>query len=101
MEHASAAPIADSFDKRLERRLDRILQGAVRNSADGSPALYRWLIAPIPFLRRAAVIHEFVADDDLVPHLHPRTFLSIGFRGRYIDVVTVDGKETERLWKAP
>ena len=99
--NAETVTAPESFDKRLERWLDRILPGAVRNNIDGEPALYRWLVLPIPFLKRAVVIHEFVADDDLVPHLHPRSFISIGFRGGYVDVVTLDGTETERLWKAP
>jgi len=89
-----------TLDKRLERLLDKVLGGAVRNTTNSRPALYRWRLLPLPFFGNI-VIHEFVDDDDLVPHLHPHAFVSIGVRGKYIDVVTLDGQEYERVWKAP
>jgi len=90
-----------TFDKRLEKVLDKVLSGALRCNTSGNPALYRWLLLPLPFLRRNVVIHEFLSDDDLEPHVHPRGLISIGVRGRYIESVTLDGRETERTWRAP
>jgi hypothetical protein len=59
--------------------------------------LYRWELARFPG-KRAIYLHNFVGDDwsrDL--HDHPKRFISIGLKGRYIEE-TPNG---ERLYRAP
>jgi len=94
-------PSSMTFDKRLEKVLDKMLRCFVRCNIDGTPALYRWWLSPVPFTGKNVVIHEFIADDDLEPHLHPRGLISIGLRGQYVEIVTLDGVETEQTLRAP
>jgi len=104
------------FNSRLERLMDRWFEGATRDTESGVRALNRWKICRIG--SRNLVVHQFLSDDDLPPHRHPRRMLSIGFYGRYIDK-TIDNKwnrddfilsedddaveveETETLYRAP
>lgn len=87
------------MDKWLERLFDRFLRGATRNNPDGSPSFHRWRL--LPFNWPCVLIHEFVSDDPYEPHSHPQGFISIGWRGSYIDSSTINRRRVIRTYHAP
>lgn len=89
-----------SLDKVLELTLDKLFGGAVKYNAEGVVMMHRWTLLKLPF-GRSLLVHQFTEDDEFDSHTHPRGFVSLGFRGRYIDRVTKDRVTVDRIWKAP
>jgi len=82
---------------------DRIFGKAEEiNGANRCPTyLYRWTI--FKWGKRGVYLHHFVGDDwSLDLHDHPKRFISIGLRGRYVEI-TPDpkGGTKTRTFKAP
>jgi len=66
-----------------------------------APYLYRWIIFKRPS-GRACYIHHIVGPDwGRDPHDHPKTFVSIGLAGHYVEEVYFDPNQTVRSWQAP
>ncbi len=67
------------------RWIDRFLKMEEINGHDACPTyMYRWTLLRMPWF--AIYLHHFVGDDwsrDM--HDHPKRFVSVGLRGRYIE----------------
>lgn len=88
--------MASSLKGLLGRMLNRLPTEEILNP-DGSPYLTRYVIRRGTD-RKAVYIHHFKGTDkEPALHDHPKWFLSVGLKGRYVE-------ETERgvrLWAAP
>lgn len=86
---------------RLTGWLDRVFALEEINGAHRCPTyLYRWTLASTRWFN--LYLHHFVGDDwshDL--HDHPKRFISIGLRGRYIEETPAPGGTSDRLFVAP
>ena len=83
--------------------LDRLFGEAEEiNGRERCPTyLYRWTI--FKWGKRGVYLHHFVGDDwSLDLHDHPKRFISIGLRGRYVEI-TPDpkGGNKTQTFKAP
>ena len=66
----------------------------------GVTYLDRWVLARIG--ERRMYLHRFRFDDPEEPHNHPRTFVSLLFRGSYEEEVLLpDGTVTRTVLRAP
>jgi hypothetical protein len=82
----------------IERILNRLF---AREEMDGDGRcptyLVRWTLLKLPG-KRGVYLHHFVGDDwSLDLHDHPKRFISIGLKGRYIE--HTPGPEIEGRWE--
>jgi hypothetical protein len=79
--------------------LDRLFGKPEEINGERCPTyLYRWTI--LKWRGRGIYLHHFVNDDwSLDLHDHPKRFISIGLRGRYVEI-TPDPTKT-KMFKAP
>jgi hypothetical protein len=84
--------------------LNRLFKLEEINGAERCPTyLYRWTLARIgPY---AVYLHHFVGDDwSLDLHDHPKRFVSVGLKGRYLEETPHDGSTImtqSRVYRAP
>lgn len=78
----------------------------INGGGTGPTYLIRWVLLRL-WGGRAVYLHKFI-DDDWArdPHDHPKDFLSIGLKGRYVEEIydiDADGRSwmTESHWSAP
>lgn len=82
---------------RLIAFLDRNFQSEEINGERCPTYLYRWELMRIGKFF-AIYLHQFVRNDwSLDLHDHPKRFISIGLKGRYIEQTPI----SERLYRAP
>lgn len=83
------------------RLIDRIFRLEEINGDGRCPTyLYRWTLLSTPWFK--VYLHRFVADDwSLDLHDHPKRFLTVGLRGRYMEVSKQDGITRRTFWAAP
>jgi hypothetical protein len=81
------------------RLIDRLLRMEEINGHDACPTyMYRWTLLKLGKLF-SIYLHHFVGDDwsrDM--HDHPKRFISIGLRGRYVEETPAGEREFRAPW---
>ena len=82
--------------------IDKLFSLEKINGADRCPTyLYRWTLFKL--LGRGVYLHHFIGDDwSLDLHDHPKRFISLGIKGRYVEnYEEANGTRNARMWTAP
>lgn len=84
----------------IKKLIDRLFSLEALNGHDLCPTyMYRWTLLKFGFGGYGLYLHHFVADDwsrDM--HDHPKRFISIGLRGRYIEETPAGEREYRAPW---
>ena len=83
----------------MGKLLDRIFRLEEINGANRCPTyLYRWTLLKL-WAGRGLYLHHFIGDDwSLDLHDHPKRFVSIGLKGKYLETTPSGSKVYQAPW---